>query len=126
MPHASCPRSPKRCKEAIDKGLELFQAKQYQQAVDMFNLALELPGNGAYRLAGSPREFRWEEMWAAGHAKGSSPPELAGAAVQWVCCSCHENWYGIAVLPKAGSLSHDVGGLLERQADLVLGIRTSA
>ena len=37
-----------------------FQAKQYQEAVDMFNVALELPGNGAYRLAGSVREFRWE------------------------------------------------------------------
>jgi hypothetical protein len=23
----------------------------------MFNLALELPGNGAYRLSGSPREY---------------------------------------------------------------------
>ena len=23
----------------------------------MFNLALELPGNGAYRLPGSPREY---------------------------------------------------------------------
>jgi hypothetical protein len=25
----------------------------------MFNLALELPGNGAYRLPGSPREYRY-------------------------------------------------------------------
>jgi len=48
---------PKKCKEAIDQGLQLFQEKQYQAAIDMFNLALELPGNGAYRLAGSPREF---------------------------------------------------------------------
>ncbi|PNW77501.1 hypothetical protein CHLRE_10g439350v5 [Chlamydomonas reinhardtii] len=51
------PNRPKRCKEAIDKGLELFKQKQYDQAVAMFNLALELPGNGAYRLQGSPREF---------------------------------------------------------------------
>jgi len=49
---------PKNCKQAIDKGLELFQAKKFQEAIDMFNVALELPGNGAYRLAGSVREFR--------------------------------------------------------------------
>jgi hypothetical protein len=28
-----------------------------QAAIDAFNLALELPGNGAYRLPGSPREY---------------------------------------------------------------------
>jgi hypothetical protein len=28
-----------------------------QGAIDLFNLALELPGNGAYRLSGSPREY---------------------------------------------------------------------
>lgn len=33
--------------------------RHYVQAVSMFNLALELPGNGAYRLPGSPREYRW-------------------------------------------------------------------
>jgi hypothetical protein len=27
------------------------------QAIAMFNLALELPGNGAYRMPGSPREY---------------------------------------------------------------------
>ena len=57
--HISLPR-PMSCKIAIDKGLVFFQAKQFQEAVDMFNVALELPGNGAYRLAGSVREFRWE------------------------------------------------------------------
>ena len=50
---------PKSCKQAIDKGLELFQDKKFQEAIDMFNVALELPGNGAYRLAGSVREFRY-------------------------------------------------------------------
>ncbi|KAI8474785.1 MAG: hypothetical protein J3K34DRAFT_109787 [Monoraphidium minutum] len=50
-------KGPKRCKEAIDAGLALFQQQQYQAAIDSFNLALELPGNGAYRLPGSPREF---------------------------------------------------------------------
>ena len=48
---------PRRCKEAIDKGLACFGSKQYQEAIDLFNLALELPGNGAYRLPGSPREY---------------------------------------------------------------------
>ncbi len=49
---------PKRCKDAIDAGLALFSAGDYQAAADMFNDALELPGNGAYRLTGSPREYR--------------------------------------------------------------------
>jgi len=48
---------PRRCKEAIDQGLACFGSKQYQEAIDLFNLALELPGNGAYRLPGSPREY---------------------------------------------------------------------
>jgi tetratricopeptide (TPR) repeat protein len=47
----------KRCKDAIDAGLEAFQAKDFRAAIDLFNLALELPGNGAYRLPGSPREY---------------------------------------------------------------------
>ncbi len=34
----------------------------------MFNLALELPGNGAYRLPGSPREYRWAVGPHAGRA----------------------------------------------------------
>ncbi|KAJ9528654.1 hypothetical protein QJQ45_020564 [Haematococcus lacustris] len=48
---------PKRCKDAIDKGLQLFSAGEYRAAIDYFNLALELPGSGAYRMAGSPREY---------------------------------------------------------------------
>lgn len=48
---------PKRCKEAIDAGLEAFTAQRYGEAIELFNLALELPGNGAYRLSGSPREY---------------------------------------------------------------------
>eukprot|EP00878_Enallax_costatus_P005241 GHUV01005508.1.p1 GENE.GHUV01005508.1~~GHUV01005508.1.p1 ORF type:complete len:286 (+),score=95.50 GHUV01005508.1:161-1018(+) len=47
----------KKCKDAIDAGLEAFQAKKYVGAIELFNLALELPGNGAYRLPGSPREY---------------------------------------------------------------------
>eukprot|EP00879_Flechtneria_rotunda_P028949 GHRR01031191.1.p2 GENE.GHRR01031191.1~~GHRR01031191.1.p2 ORF type:complete len:123 (+),score=51.55 GHRR01031191.1:30-371(+) len=35
----------KRCKEAIDAGLEAFRGKDYQGAIQLFNLALELPGN---------------------------------------------------------------------------------
>lgn len=36
----------KRCKDAIDAGLEAFQGKDYKGAIDLFNMALELPGNG--------------------------------------------------------------------------------
>lgn len=48
----------KRCKDALDAGLALFGEKKYQDAIAAFNLALELPGNGAYRLPSSPREYR--------------------------------------------------------------------
>lgn len=37
--------------------LPLYHPRAMQGAIDMFNLALELPGNGAYRLPGSPREY---------------------------------------------------------------------
>lgn len=50
-------KGPKRCKDAIDEGLSLFAAKKVDEAIAMFNLALELPGNAAYRLSGSIREF---------------------------------------------------------------------
>lgn len=56
---ASDPSQPKRCKEAMDKGLAFFQEKKFAEAVQMFTLALELPGNGFYRLPESVREFRW-------------------------------------------------------------------
>jgi tetratricopeptide (TPR) repeat protein len=55
--HCLLHHSPSRCKEAIDEGLAKFAAKDFQAAIDLFNLALELPGNGAYRIAGSPREY---------------------------------------------------------------------
>lgn len=48
---------PHRCKEAIDAGVSLFKEKKFDEAIAMLNLALELPGNGAYRLSGSIREF---------------------------------------------------------------------
>jgi hypothetical protein len=32
--------------QAMDAGLEAFAAKQFSEAIDLFNLALELPGNG--------------------------------------------------------------------------------
>lgn len=34
----------KKCKEALDAGLEAFASKQYSKAVELFSLALELPG----------------------------------------------------------------------------------
>ncbi|KAG1681383.1 hypothetical protein FOA52_007431 [Chlamydomonas sp. UWO 241] len=51
------PNRPKTCKGAIDRGLQLFVEKRHQDAIDMFNMALELPGNGAYRMPDSPREY---------------------------------------------------------------------
>jgi hypothetical protein len=39
------------CCKAIDAGLEAFAAKQFSEAIDLFNLALELPGNGEAAVA---------------------------------------------------------------------------
>jgi tetratricopeptide (TPR) repeat protein len=48
---------PKRSKDAINAGLELFAQENYAGAVEMFQLALELPGSGFMRMAGSPKEY---------------------------------------------------------------------
>ncbi|KAI3436014.1 hypothetical protein D9Q98_002071 [Chlorella vulgaris] len=49
--------APKRAREAIDQGLQKFQAKDYRAAIDLFQLALELPGSGLMRMSGSVREY---------------------------------------------------------------------
>lgn len=48
---------PKRSKDAINAGLDLFTQANYTGAVEMFQLALELPGSGFMRMAGSPKEY---------------------------------------------------------------------
>jgi len=48
---------PKRSKDAISAGLDLFAQANYTAAVEMFQLALELPGAGSMRMAGSPKEY---------------------------------------------------------------------
>lgn len=48
---------PRKSKEALNAGLKLFQESKYQDAVQMFQLALELPGSGVMRIAGSPKEI---------------------------------------------------------------------
>jgi hypothetical protein len=44
---------PQRARAAIDAGLAAFAGGDFQGALDFFQLALELPGAGAVRLAGS-------------------------------------------------------------------------
>lgn len=44
---------PKRCSEAIHRGLAEFQAGDFNAAIDSFTLALELPGKGSMRMAGA-------------------------------------------------------------------------
>lgn len=48
---------PRTSREAISAGLEAFANKEYQQAVNFFEQALELPGRGSTRLAGTVREY---------------------------------------------------------------------
>eukprot|EP01024_Parvocaulis_polyphysoides_P060491 TRINITY_DN6606_c0_g2_i3.p1 TRINITY_DN6606_c0_g2~~TRINITY_DN6606_c0_g2_i3.p1 ORF type:complete len:283 (+),score=43.13 TRINITY_DN6606_c0_g2_i3:321-1169(+) len=49
--------SPKMCSEAISLGLQQFEKQNYYEAIELFTVSLELPGNGAYRFADSVREY---------------------------------------------------------------------
>lgn len=49
--------SPQRCRDAMQAGLQLMEEKKYKEAIDMFQLSLELPGNGFMRISGSPIEY---------------------------------------------------------------------
>jgi hypothetical protein len=49
--------TPKRCRDAIEAGIAKMQAKDYQGALDLFQLSLELPGAGVMRMASSPKEY---------------------------------------------------------------------
>jgi len=49
--------APRRCKDAIDRGVAALTAGDADGAVALFTLALELPGNGAFRLPGRAREY---------------------------------------------------------------------
>lgn len=46
-----------RCRDAIDAGLAKYNQADYQAALDLFQLALELPGTGLMRMSTSPREY---------------------------------------------------------------------
>ena len=51
------PNRPKNCRTAIELGQQLFADGKFEEAVDMFLLALELPGQGAVRYPGKPKEY---------------------------------------------------------------------
>ena len=44
--------------EAIEAGIARLGAGEARAAVDLFQAALELPGNGAFRMSGTVREYR--------------------------------------------------------------------
>ena len=48
---------PRRCRDAIEAGIAALSAGDPDAAIELFTLALELPGNGAFRLPGKAREF---------------------------------------------------------------------
>lgn len=48
--------TPKTCKEAIDAGLKMFNEGKYDEALELFQSALELPGQAMVRY-NSPRWF---------------------------------------------------------------------
>jgi len=46
-------KGPQTCSEAIALGLEAFDRSDFDGALERFTQALELPGNGAMRMAGA-------------------------------------------------------------------------
>lgn len=50
---ASDPSKPRTCGAAVALGLKSFETGDYEAAIDHFTTALELPGNGAMRMAGA-------------------------------------------------------------------------
>lgn len=54
---ASNEDGPRTSRDAISAGLEAYNGKRYQEAVDLFSMALELPGSGVMRMAGTVREY---------------------------------------------------------------------
>lgn len=60
----------------------------------MFSAALELPGNGAYRLPDSPREYRWAAscegptgFWGRAWAQGTLPGRVRSLqALRMIFC----------------------------------------
>lgn len=69
--------APQRSKEAIAAGLQLFEQGKFLEASEMFELALELPGSGVVRLAGSPKEYACP-----------SDGEESTALYNMACCYC--------------------------------------
>ena len=65
----------RRCADAIAEGLELCGKQEWAAAAEKFTESLDLPGNGRYRLEGSPRE----------HACPSDGEETA-ALYNLACC----------------------------------------
>lgn len=55
--HGAHPRA-RTAGEAIEAGIARLNAGEAQAAVELFQAALELPGNGAFRMSGTVREYR--------------------------------------------------------------------
>ncbi|BDA46384.1 probable protein MET1, chloroplastic at C-terminar half [Coccomyxa sp. Obi] len=49
---------PQSSSEAIQRGIEELKAGRPNEAIELFQAALELPGNGCMRFAGTVREYR--------------------------------------------------------------------
>lgn len=49
---------PQSSSEAIQRGIEELKTGHPKEAIELFQAALELPGNGCMRFAGTVREYR--------------------------------------------------------------------
>lgn len=54
---AHAPPSPPSPPPALCCAVQEYGAGRYQAALDLFQLALELPGSGYMRMSGSPKEY---------------------------------------------------------------------
>ncbi|PSC71097.1 Tetratricopeptide-like helical [Micractinium conductrix] len=99
--------TPQRAREAIDAGLQKFAAGEYQTAVDLFQLSLELPGSGVMRMSGSVREYSC-----------ASEGEENAALYNMACC--------YAALGQKQAALTVLEALLDNEFDQVATIRSDA
>ena len=106
---ASGDEGPATAGDALAFGMECYEASSYEAALEAFELALELPGKGAMRLAGSPRTYAC-----------ASEGEMNAAMYNMICCLCRlgEEERALAVLDSL--LKNGFGDLdaLRTDADL--------
>ena len=79
-------RRPRLCKDAIAMGVAAHQAGNYEEAIALYNRALELPGSGAYRLSGTQLICRHVIVALRRSWTGTSRPATTLCGASWKDC----------------------------------------